>query len=85
MAAAPKLGMNLSIATPQGFEPAKTVVDHCLNDAVDNKTNLMMTHKPLDAVKDADVIVTDTWISMGQEEEKAQRLKDFKGYQVRFI
>ena len=43
---------------------------------------MTFTHDPSVAVKNADVIVTDTWVSMGQEEEKQQRLKDFAGYQV---
>lgn len=40
------------------------------------------SHDPIGAVSDADVVVTDTWVSMGQETEKAQRLKSFEGYQV---
>ena len=43
---------------------------------------MKFTNDPLEAVAGADVIVTDTWVSMGQEEEKQQRLKDFAGYQV---
>lgn len=41
-----------------------------------------ITNSPAEALKDADIVVTDTWISMGQEEEKAARLKAFEGYQV---
>jgi len=42
----------------------------------------VFTNDPKVAIREADVIVTDTWISMGQEDEKAKRLKDFAGYQV---
>ena len=45
-------------------------------------TSLAMTTDPREAVHRADVVVTDTWVSMGQEEEKAQRMKDFAGFQV---
>lgn len=45
-------------------------------------TELTYTHDPKEVVQDANVIVTDTWISMGQEEEKEKRLRDFTGYQV---
>ena len=47
-------------------------------------TEMTFTHDPKVAVKNADIIVTDTWVSMGQEEEKQQRLKDFAGYQVTY-
>ena len=43
---------------------------------------LMHTRDPIESVSDADVVVTDTWISMGQEEEATKRKNDFKGYQV---
>ena len=46
------------------------------------QTKLTFTHKPEEAVHNANVVVTDTWISMGQEEEKQKRLQDFQGYQV---
>ena len=45
-------------------------------------TELKFTNDPGEAVRGADVIVTDTWVSMGQEEEKQHRLQDFAGYQV---
>ncbi len=50
--------------------------------AKSNSTEVLVTNSPEEAVKNADVIVTDTWVSMGQEEEKEKRLKAFKGYQV---
>ncbi|CAG8472765.1 6372_t:CDS:10, partial [Dentiscutata heterogama] len=65
-----------------GYDADKEVVKIAQNEAVKTNTKISFTHDPKEAVKDADVIVTDTWISMGQESEKAKRLKDFAGYQV---
>ncbi|CAG8708998.1 12185_t:CDS:2, partial [Racocetra fulgida] len=78
----PKLGVHLSVATPKGYNPAEEVVKIAQDEAVKTNTKISFTHDPKEAVKDADAIVTDTWVSMGQETEKAKRLKDFAGYQV---
>ena len=75
-----KLGIDMSVATPKGYEIPKTVAN--LIEEQDGQGMLFETNSPEEAVKDADIIVTDTWISMGQEEEKAKRLKAFAGYQV---
>lgn len=77
--AAKKLGVEMAVATPKGYEipsHVKAMIDEA------GEGRLTETNEPVQAVKDADVIVTDTWISMGQEEEKQKRLKDFAGYQV---
>ncbi|QDU33317.1 Ornithine carbamoyltransferase [Poriferisphaera corsica] len=75
-----KLGINFSIATPVGYELPQTEVDAILahNPAFKFKAST----SPADVVKDTDAIYTDTWVSMGQEEEKAQRLKEFDGFQI---
>ncbi|ORZ15642.1 ornithine carbamoyltransferase [Absidia repens] len=78
----PKLGMHLSAACPQGYQCDQDVVDIAKKDSQATGTDLVFTTNPQDAIKNANVVVTDTWISMGQEEEKAKRLKDFTGYQV---
>ncbi|RKP24231.1 ornithine carbamoyltransferase [Syncephalis pseudoplumigaleata] len=80
----PKLGMHLSVATPPGYAVADAVLRTAEEDAKASGTELLLTHDPLEAVRGADYIVTDTWVSMGQEEEKARRLADFAGYQVTF-
>lgn len=82
MMTAPKFGMHLNIATPQGYEPDSEVTQFTKGLAQENKTSVDLTNDPREACLSADVIVTDTWISMGQEEEKAARLKSFAGYQV---
>ena len=82
MAAGPKMGMNIRIATPEGYRPMDDVTEMSREEAEKYGTELLITSDPLEAVKGANVIVTDTWISMGQDDEKEQRLREFKGYQV---
>ncbi len=82
MTSAAKMGMNLRIATPEGYRPADDVVAIAKADAETNGTELFITSDPKEAVKGAHVVVTDTWVSMGQDAEAEQRLKAFQGYQV---
>lgn len=72
-----KTGMTVSIAAPMGYRPDKKVMDF----ASEYET-FFLSDSPEEAVKDADIVVTDTWASMGQEAEKEIRMKAFKGYQV---
>ncbi len=73
--AARQFGFSLRIATPKGYEPDAGIVK-----AAGSAIALM--RDPKEAARGADVVVTDTWASMGQEEEKAKRLEDFAGYTV---
>ena len=73
-----KLGVEMAVATPKGY----TIPEHVKKVISEAGTKLSETTVPEEAVKDADVIVTDTWISMGMEAEKQDRLKAFAGYQV---
>ncbi|XP_059177654.1 ornithine transcarbamylase, mitochondrial-like [Physella acuta] len=77
-----KLGIDLNIATPAGYEPNETITSEVMN--ISGKTGALfkMGTDPIAAARMANVIVTDTWVSMGQEEEKQKRLKDFAGYQI---
>lgn len=79
---APKLGMNIRIATPSGYQPMKDVIEEAKFHATQQKTEVLVTTDPTRAVEGADVIYTDTWVSMGDEGEGEQRLRDFVGYQV---
>lgn len=79
---AQKLGVEISVATPKGYEIPAFMRDIINASAPDGKSTLSETNVPEEAVKNADIIVTDTWVSMGQEEEKAKRLRDFAGFQV---
>nr|XP_046259744.1 ornithine transcarbamylase, mitochondrial [Scatophagus argus] len=82
MMTAAKLGVHLKIATPKGYEPERSVTEEAQRLSKEHGTHLVLTSDPMEAAHGSNVLVTDTWISMGQEEEKKRRLKDFKGYQV---
>lgn len=71
-------GITLTVSTPKGYAPEPSVIR--LADERGGKVRIART--PQEAATDADVIVTDTWISMGDEEERDQRLDAFKGYTV---
>ncbi|MCX7698710.1 MAG: ornithine carbamoyltransferase [Candidatus Goldbacteria bacterium] len=80
--AAPKMEMNLRVASPKEYAPSKEVVEKSKSFAQVSKTQVLITESPEEAVKDADVIYTDVWTSMGQEEEAQKRKEIFKKYQV---
>jgi ornithine carbamoyltransferase len=71
-------GMNVTVATPKGYEPAEDIV----KKAYSLGGNVTLVRKPEQAVKDADVIVTDTWISMGDDDEREERMRVFHNYTV---
>lgn len=77
-----KMGMNVRVATPKGYSPDADVIATAEALAKENHVHLTMTHDPKVAVHTANVIVTDTWVSMGQEEDAKKRKLDFAGYQV---
>lgn len=76
---ASKLGVNISIATPEGYEPKKEIVERAMKEA---NSKIEILRDPVEAVKNAEAVYTDTWISMGQEHEREFRMKIFKPYQV---
>ncbi|MEG0457672.1 MAG: ornithine carbamoyltransferase [Oscillospiraceae bacterium] len=71
------VGMKVNVATPIGYEPDKQVLL-----TINNNPNFMLTNDIISAAKDADVVITDVWASMGQETEKTQRINAFKGFQI---
>ena len=79
---AAKLGFELRVATPKGYECDEVVVQQALEIAKESGAKLTFGSNPQDAVKGCDVVTTDTWISMGQESEKEEKLKVFDGYMV---
>jgi ornithine carbamoyltransferase len=77
----PRLGIRMSIATPMGYDPPQQILDFARSTAI-NKGSIALSRSPLEAVQGADVIITDTWVSMGMEADKLKRLKDFEGFKV---
>ena len=81
MQACALMGVHFRIATPQGYSLPAAHLQRAMSMARDGATIETMT-VPAEAVRDADVVYTDTFVSMGQEGEKGARLRDFTGYQV---
>jgi len=82
MYAAAKVGVNLAVATPPGYEPSADVVQLALADAAAAGVEIVLTNSMEEAVEGADAVETDVWASMGQEGEAAQRRADFAGWEV---
>jgi ornithine carbamoyltransferase len=76
------VGIDIFVACPKGYEPSEGIVEEALKHAEATKSKIEINDKVAKAVKNADIIYTDVWISMGQESEKEKRLRDFKDYQV---
>ncbi len=82
MLTAAKLGSHMVIAGPEGYGPKQEFVEAARAEATKTGASLTITHDPHEAAKDADVIYTDVWASMGQEDEAAQRKPLFAPFQV---
>jgi ornithine carbamoyltransferase len=82
MFGAPKVGMHIAIATPKGYAPDLSVVAAAQEDARAAGTKLLVTTSIEEAVKDADIVETDVWASMGQEDEAEKRRRDFEGWMI---
>lgn len=80
MVACARFGMKFRIASPPGYELETTLLDRLMGQC--RNLDFVSAKAPEDVIYDADVIYTDTWVSMGQEAEKAQRVSVFKPYQV---
>jgi ornithine carbamoyltransferase len=82
MMLASKLGFELRIATPKGYEVDEAIMKDALEFCKASGGKIVVTNDPNEAAKGATVITTDTWASMGQEDEKEARSKAFQGYMV---
>ncbi|MBN2208891.1 MAG: ornithine carbamoyltransferase [Candidatus Coatesbacteria bacterium] len=76
------VGMDVSVATPQDYEPNPGIVERARERAAARGAEITITNDPKEAVKDADVVYTDVWTGMGQEDEYEKRKVDFAGYGV---
>lgn len=79
---ASKLGLELRIATPAGYEPDGEILNLAMKNAQISGAKIYLTHDVKEAVSGANVVTTDTWVSMGQEAEKEKRLREFAGFCV---
>lgn len=77
-----KMGIDIAVATPAGFESNSKVVANVKQLATKQNTNVMITTDPIEAIADADIVYTDVWTSMGQEQEQELRFEKFKAYEV---
>ena len=82
MYACAKTGIDFVAATPKGYEPNAGILANAKADAAETGASITVTNDVMAAAKDADVLYTDVWASMGQEEEHDARVKIFQGYQI---
>jgi len=75
-------GLHVSVATPVGYEPDGDVVARAAEIALSNGGSVSVSNSPAEAIAGADVVATDTWVSMGQESEKKEKLRAFSGFTI---
>lgn len=79
---AAKVGANLAIALPRGYEPNEEILKDIKVISKDSGSKITLSNNPFTAIKNAHAIYTDVWVSMGQEKQRDQRLRDFQPFQV---
>jgi ornithine carbamoyltransferase len=77
-----KVGMDISVASPNGYQPKKEIISWARSNSRSSGSQIHITSNPQQAVQDADIIYTDVWASMGQEKDAQERMKIFAPYQV---
>jgi len=82
MCAAAKVGLDMEITTPKGYEPSQDMVAEVKAMASKSKARIAFSNDPYIAVKGADILYTDVWVSMGQEKERDARIKAFKDFRI---
>ncbi len=79
---AAKVGLNIKVATPKGYEPDLEIIAKAREFAVETGSQITLGNKPEEAAKDANVFYTDVWVSMGEEAQAERRMKEFKNFQI---
>lgn len=79
---ASKVGANLAIATPRGYEPSEEILRDIKLISKESGSKITLSNNPFTAIKNAHAIYTDVWVSMGQEKQRDQRIRDFQPFQV---
>jgi ornithine carbamoyltransferase len=82
MSAAVKVGIDVKVATPKGYEPRKEVIYTAKLFTKESGSSFEVSNDPVRAAKNADILYTDVWVSMGQEREYKKRVKDFRSFQL---
>lgn len=77
---ASKMGFEIRVATPKGYEPDRRIIEMALQNAKISGAKISILNVPKEAISGADVVASDTWISMGQEDEKERKVKNFAGF-----
>lgn len=77
-----KTGINVKVASPPGYEPDQDIFAEASEIAASGRSRIEKTYDPHEAVRGADIVYTDVWVSMGQESEREKRMKDLKPFQV---
>ncbi len=77
-----KVGMDVSVGAPSGYEPQESIVEMAAEEAAVTGSRLQVTNDPVEAVRGADIVYADVWASMGVEDERQERLRVLQSYQV---
>jgi ornithine carbamoyltransferase len=79
---ASKMGIEIRIATPKNYEVDSGILAKSQAFAEESGSKIIISNNPDEVINDSDVVITDTWVSMGQEDDKEQKIKDFAGFKV---
>ncbi|EAJ2233025.1 ornithine carbamoyltransferase [Campylobacter jejuni] len=80
--AAAILGFEFSIAIPKNYKISPEIWEFAMKQALISGAKIFLSHDKFEALKDKDVVITDTWVSMGEENEKERKIKEFEGFMI---